>query len=77
MQLSDISREVQTFPTWEAEVASALVELHMTDNVHVEVDINEPRLLVESEILDAYRLYRGEDECINLKRRLEVADIHG
>lgn len=62
---------------WDAEVASALVDLHLVDNVYCEVDTSQPKLLVESELLDVYKLYRSSDECIDLKHRLEVADIHG
>jgi hypothetical protein len=62
---------------WTVQVTKALADLQDRDGVEVQVDMDDPRLLVESELVDAYRMYRGEDECVTLMHSLEVADIHG
>lgn len=62
---------------WESEIAGAVAELDRRENVTCAIDTDQPRLLVESELLDVYRTYMPEEDCINLKHRLEVADIHG
>lgn len=76
IKLEDISKEVQVFP-WEAEVAEACLKLHMEQDVRLEIDTNANRCEIEYDLLTAYNTYFDAYECDDLRRRLEVADVHG
>lgn len=75
MQLSDVSTQVDVFP-WPAEVEEACLKLYMEQGISVDLDMAVPRCEVEYDLLTAYRTYFDEYECDDLRRRLEVADIH-
>lgn len=76
LRLEDISKEVQVFP-WEAEVAEACLKLYMEQDVQVELDMEANKCEVEYDLLNAYNTYFDGYECDDLRRRLEVADVHG